>query len=99
MSLLYCLGLLFSTRHKLESLGKREPQLGKWPHLTALWARLWGIFLTDIDVGGLHHYRWYHFWDGGPGVYNKLVKQALEQTSKQHSFVASASASAIKSLP
>lgn len=48
---------------------------------------------------GLHHYRWYHFWDGGPGVYNKLVKQALEQTSKQHSFVASASASAIKSLP
>jgi hypothetical protein len=37
--------------HNLESFGKRDPPLRKYPHQIDLWVSLWGIFLTDDWCG------------------------------------------------
>lgn len=45
------LSVLLLLWHKLESHGKREPQLKRCLHQTGLWASLWTIFLTDNWYG------------------------------------------------
>ena len=88
---------VLSTRHKLESFGKKNIS---WENSSIRLSC--GVFswLMTADVGEPSTLQGYHHWDGGPGFFERAGWATHgEQASKQHSLMASTSVPALSSCP
>lgn len=79
----------FCPWHKLQLFGEKSHQLRRYPNQTGLWASLWIFFSwLMVDVGGSSWLRTF----SSPGGYKKAGWGSnREWSSKQHSYVTSAS--------
>lgn len=93
--------IVMSICHKLESFGKREPQLRKCPNRIDLWASLCcSFFISDWCRRAQATVRSATLLAGGPWVYKKINWESLgEHASKQHVSMASTSVPASRFLP